>query len=160
MAVVDDKIADFTAKNYAALRLKHPQKETCSVPDPTAIDYFSTSECFVHNALMSLPNGSIAGLDGILPQVLKDLTAKLNGQTELNFFRALTNLVNVILGEKVPFKLRSYLFGRKLIGLKQDRWKTLSYRCRQYFPLVVLKIYKLPCLPNHVKQDTEVDKNV
>ena len=63
MAVGDDKIADFTVANYAALKLKHPQKETCSVPDPTDTDCFSTSEFFVHT--MSFPNGSIAGLDGI-----------------------------------------------------------------------------------------------
>ena len=55
MAVGDDKIADFTVDNYAALKLKHPQRETCSVPDPTYIDCFSTSEFFVHKALMALP---------------------------------------------------------------------------------------------------------
>ena len=58
MAVGDDKIADFTVDNYADLKLKHPQRETCSVPDPTDIDCFSTSEFFVHKALMSFPNGS------------------------------------------------------------------------------------------------------
>ena len=35
MAVRDDKIADFMVDNYAALKLKHPQREFCSVPDPT-----------------------------------------------------------------------------------------------------------------------------
>ena len=44
MAVGDDKIADLTVDNYAAIKLKHPQRETCSVPDPTDIDCFSTSE--------------------------------------------------------------------------------------------------------------------
>ena len=97
MAVGDDKIADFTVEIYAAPKLKHPQRETCSVPDPTDIDCFSTSEFFVHKALMSFPNSSSAGLDGISPQILKDLTAKSNGQTGLSFLRALTNFVNVIL---------------------------------------------------------------
>ena len=114
MAVGDDKIADFTVDNYAALKLKHPQRETCSVPDPTYIDCFSTSDVFVHKALMSFLNGSSAGLDGISPQILIDLTAKSNGQTGLNFLRALTNLVNVILEGKVPFELRPY-FGCSLI---------------------------------------------
>ena len=68
---------------------------------------------------MSFPNGSSAGLDGILPQILNDLTAKLNGQTGLSFLRALTNLVNVILGGKLPFELRPYFFGAKLIALKK-----------------------------------------
>ena len=119
MAVGDDKIADFTVDNYAALKLKHPQRESCSVPDPTDIDCFSTSEFFVYKALMSFPNGSSAGLDGISPQILKDLTAKSNGQTGLNFLRVLTNLVNVILEGKVPFELRPYFFGVKLIALKK-----------------------------------------
>ena len=103
VAVGDDKIADFTVDNYGALKLKHPQRETCSVPDPTDINSFSTSEFFVNEALMSFPNGSSAGLVGISPHNLKDLTAKSNGQTGLNFLRALTNLLNVILEGKVPF---------------------------------------------------------
>ena len=108
IAIGDDKIADFTVDNYAALKLKHPQRETCS----------STRSFFVHKALMSFPNGSSAKLDGILPQILKNLTSKSNGQTGLNFLRALTNLVNVILEGKLPFELRPYFFGAKLIALK------------------------------------------
>ena len=119
MAVGDDKIADFTVDNYAALKLKHPQRETCSVPDPNDIDCFSTSEFFVDKALMSFPNGSSAGLDGISPQILKDLTPKSNGQTGLKFLRALTNLVNLILEGKVPIELWPYFFGAKLIALKK-----------------------------------------
>ena len=46
MAVGDDKIADFTVHNYAALKLKHSQRETCSVPDPTDIDCFSNLGVF------------------------------------------------------------------------------------------------------------------
>ena len=68
---------------------------------------------------MSFPNGFSAGLDGISQQIVKDLTAKSNGQTGLNFLRALTNLVNVILEGKVPFELRPYFFGAKLIALRK-----------------------------------------
>ena len=142
MAVGDDKIADFTVDNYAALKLKHPQREACSVPDPTDIDCFSTSEFFVHKALMSFSNGSSAGLDGISPQTLKDLTAKSNGQTGLNFLRASTNLVNVIHERKVPFELLPYFFV-KLIALKKpngglrpiaigNTFRRLSAKCSGY----------------------------
>ena len=76
---------------------------------------------------MSFPNGSSAGLDGISPQILKDLTDKSNRQTGLNFLRAaLTNLVNVILEGKVLFELRPYFFGAQLIALKKDQWRTSS----------------------------------
>ena len=44
MAVGEDKIADFTVDNYAAFKLKYPQREICSFQDPTDIDCFSTSE--------------------------------------------------------------------------------------------------------------------
>ena len=143
MAVGDDKIADFTVNNYAALKLKHPQRETCSVPYPTDNDCFSISDFFVHKALMSLPNGSSARLDGISPQTLKDLTGKSNGQTGLNFLRALPNLVNVILERKVPFELRPYFFGAKLIALKKpdggfrpiaigNTFRQLSAKCAGY----------------------------
>ena len=92
---------------------------------------------------MSFPYGSNAGLDGISPQVLKELTVKSNGQTGLNFLRALTNLVNVILEGKVPFELRPYFFGAKLIALKMpdgglrpiavgNTFRRLSAKCARY----------------------------
>ena len=157
MAIGDDKIADFTVDNYAALKLKHPQRETCSVPDPTIIDGFSTSEFFVRKALMSFPNGSNAGVDGILPQILKNLTAKSNGQTGLNFLRALTNLVNVIFEGKKAFELRRYFFGAKLIALKRPDGG-LRWCCRKYFPPVNRKIRRIPCFRNYVRHNTEADK--
>ena len=133
IALGDDKIGDFTVDNLAALKLKHPQRKTCSVPDPTDIDGFSTSDCFVHKALMSFHNGSSAGLDSISTQVLKDLTAKSNGETGLNFLRASANLVDVILEGKVPFELRPYSFGAKLIALKkQNTFRRLSAECAEY----------------------------
>ena len=90
-----------------------------------------------------LPNGSSAGLDGILPQILKDLTAKSNGQTGLNFLKALTNLVNVIIEGKKPSELRPYFFGAKLIALKKpdgglrpiavgNTFRRLSAKCAAY----------------------------
>ena len=156
MAVGDDKFADFTVDSYAGLKLKHPQSETCSVPDPRDIDCFSTPTLVVHKALMSFPNGSSAGLDCMSPQILKNLTSKSNGQTGHNFLRALTNLVKVILDGKVPLELRPYFFGAKLIALKKpdeelrpiavsNTFRRLSAKCAGYHS------------SNHVKQDMEID---
>ena len=108
-AVGDDKIADFTVNNYAALELKHPQKEVCPVPDPRDIDCFSKLAFFVHKVLMSFPNSSRADLDGISPHVLKDVTAKSNRQTERNFLRDSIYDVNVILEGKGSFERTSLL---------------------------------------------------
>ena len=92
---------------------------------------------------MSFPNSSSAGLDSISPQILKELTVTSNGQTGLNFFRALTNLVIVIHEGKVPFELRQYFFGAKLIALKKpdggllpiavgNTFRRLSAKCAGY----------------------------
>ena len=76
-------------------------------------------------------------MDGISPKVLKDLTAKSNGQTGLNFLRASTNLVNVILGRKVPFELRLHFFDANLIALKNPngglRFIAVGNRFRRLF---------------------------
>ena len=93
---------------------------------------------------MSFHNGSSAGLDSISPQILKDLAAKSNEQTGLNFLKALTNLVKVILEGKVPFELRGYFFGAKLIALKKpdgglrliavgNTFRRLSAKCAGYY---------------------------
>ena len=83
-------------------------------------------------------------MDDISPQILKDLTAKPNAQTGLNFLKALTNLlVKVILEGKVRFELRSYFFGAKLIALKNpegglrriavgNTFRWLSAKCAGY----------------------------
>ena len=85
---------------------------------------------------MSFPNDSGAGLECISPRTLKDLIAKSNGQTGLNFLRALTNLVNVILEGEVHFELRPYFFGAKLIALKslmEDiTFRRLCAKCAGY----------------------------
>ena len=74
-----------------------------------------------------------AVLDGISPQVLKDLTAKSKGRIGLNFLRASTNLVDVILEGKVPFELRQNSFGAKLIALKKlNTFRRLSAECAEY----------------------------
>ena len=100
---------------------------------------------FLQKALMSFLKVSSAELDGISPQILEDLTAKSNGQTGLNFLRALTSILIVSLEGKVPFELWPF-FGAKLIALKQARLRTSSYRFRQYFPPIVRKMCRIPCL--------------
>ena len=92
---------------------------------------------------MFFPNSSSADFDSILPQDLKDMTVKSNEQTGLNFFRAITTLVIVTLEGKVPFELRPYFFGAKLIALKTpdgglrplavgNTFRRLSAKCTGY----------------------------
>ena len=143
MAVCEEKFVYFTVDNYAALKIKHPQKVTGSVPDHTEVDCFSTSTFFNHKALMTFPYSSSVVLDGILRHFLNNLSARSNRQTGLNFLRALSNLVNVILEGKVPSLLRPYFFGAKLNALKKpdeglrpiaenNTFRLLSAKCAGY----------------------------
>ena len=110
----DDKIADFTVGNQAALMPKHPQRDICTVPETTDVECFSTSEFHVHKAPMSFVIGFSESLDGISQQCFKEWTAKSKEQTGLNYLQALTSLGNLILQKKVLDDLRLY-FGAESI---------------------------------------------
>ena len=61
MAVGDEKIADFTVDNYAALKLNHPQRETCYVPDHTDIDCFQPRRFSSTRLLCPSPTALVQG---------------------------------------------------------------------------------------------------
>ena len=74
------------------------------------VDSFFVSEFEVYKAIMSLPNGSGAGQEKIVPLVFKDLISKSNGNAGLNFLKSLTKLLNPIGDGKIPEELRLFLF--------------------------------------------------
>ena len=68
MAVGDDKIADFTVDNYAALKLKHPQRETCSVPDPQISIVFQPRSFLSTRLLCPSPTALVQGWMAFRPK--------------------------------------------------------------------------------------------
>ena len=66
---------------------------------------------------MAFPNGSAAGPDKTVPQILKDLVSMSNGSEGLIFLKSLTMLINLIGDGKIPEPLRPFFFGAKLIAL-------------------------------------------
>ena len=121
MAVGDDKITDFTVDNYAALKLKHPQRDTCCVlaPQMSTVLYprsFSSTRLFSPS-----PTALVQSWMVFRPKCVNDLTAKSNEQTGFNYLRGAINLVNVILGGKVPFELWPYFFGAILFALNNRK---------------------------------------
>ena len=77
-----DSLAIDDQKTYNLLKEKHPQPSRQLIfpnePDETSIT-MTTTEKTVLKSICSFPNGSAAGIDGISPQHLKDLTAVTNG---------------------------------------------------------------------------------
>ena len=117
LAASDDKIASFSTDNYQKLLSKHPQRAKFAAPNPEELDGFFVTDFDLHKAIMSFPNGSAAGPDKIVPQVIKDLVCKSNGSAGLNFLKSLTKLINLIGDGKIPEPLRPFFFGANFIAL-------------------------------------------
>ena len=70
-------------------------------------EYDTTAACCVSGqevvaALGSFDTGSSAGLDGLRPAHLKDMTSRLAGEAGVRLVAALTKLVNLIIDGAVP----------------------------------------------------------
>lgn len=118
----EDTLAVEDTDTLAALHSKHP------IPlHPVVIQDNDSSGCTqiqcdkmdIIEALASFPNGSAAGMDGISPSHLKDLTNGANGQAGQSLLEALTNLCNFMLQGKVVSVFTPFVYGASLCALKK-----------------------------------------
>lgn len=119
----DDSVTLPTADILDVLKKKHPTVNTGSdyPPPPSEDDALSqsvTAEEILH-AICSFPNGSAGGLDGLLPQHLKDLVAGSVGEISVRLCERLAALVNLMLKGKVPHDICPLLYGASLTALKK-----------------------------------------
>ena len=103
---------------------KHPipsrDMEFPSEPDDSLPILEVTNE-MVKYGIKSFKNGSAAGIDGIFPQVIKDLTSISAGDAGLRLLIAITALCNFISQGKICKSICPYLYGALLISLtKKD----------------------------------------
>ena len=107
LASSEDSIAKRCDATLASLREKHlpPHPQSIIPPCPTSSDasHITLSEEDILRSIMSFPNGSAGGPDGLRPQHLKDLISTSAGAGGPVLLRALTDLVNII----VPVLLRA-----------------------------------------------------
>ena len=141
MAASDDKSADFTVDNYAALKLKHPQMETYSVPDAINIDYISTSE--LHMALMLFPNCSSELLS--VPS-FENTDRQVEQANWTEYFQSPIKFCKCDSQRKSTFRTAVVLLWCETSCAEKSRWRNWSYRCRQCFPPVVRNMCRIPCL--------------
>lgn len=80
------------------LKLKHPPpSRVMNYPNPPEKDVEPLSEKNVFYLIKSFPNGSGSGIDGLLPQHLKDLTLPSTGEVGLRLLKSITALSNYML---------------------------------------------------------------
>jgi len=74
----------------------------------------------VRKAILSFPNGSVGGLDGLRPQHLKDLLATGEGSEGTDpLLEAITDLVNMLLEGRVPALMCPILYGGALTTISK-----------------------------------------
>ena len=111
------KIAPFSTDKYQKLLSKHHQRAKFAAPNPQNLNSFFVTGLDLYKAIMSIPNGSAAGPDKIVPEIFQDLVSRSNCSAGLNFLKSLTKLINLIGDGKIPEPLRPFFFGAKLIAL-------------------------------------------
>ena len=92
---------------------KHPQRAKFAAPNSENLDSFFVTDFDLYKAIMSFPNGSAAGPDKKIPQIV----SKSNGSAEINFLKSLVKLINLSENRKKPEPLRPLFFGAKLNAL-------------------------------------------
>jgi len=105
----------------AALKSQHPSPHPDTWFPPPMQDPISTpvSEEVVAKAILSFPNGSAGGPDGLRPQHLKDLTSASAERGGMELLRALTTFTNLVQKGNTPPQVRPTFFGASLIALQK-----------------------------------------
>jgi len=141
----DEKPAQFSDETFIKLQAKHPQAPAdrrIYLPPVQSSLLIETGD--VSNAILTFPNGSAGGSDGVRPQHLKDL---INcAETKEPLLLALANFINLLLEGTCPNTVQPFLFGGNLIALqKKDGgvrpiavgtvWRRLAAKCANFFAL-------------------------
>lgn len=122
MLLSDSALAPIDNDTLNALCEKHPSpsRTVCIPPEPDRNSVFLTvTPVEVANALHSFYNGSAAGLDGLRPQHLKELTSASAGNNGSRLLESLTKLCNFLLKGMLNLEVRPYLYGASLCALSK-----------------------------------------
>ena len=118
----NDQIADHSDGVVESLKQKHPPAppdlELPPAPDENRQPYMATEQDIM-SAIASFDSGSSAGLDGLRPAHLKDLTSRSAGEARPRLVKALTRLVNLALRGEIPPSARTAFYGAALTALRK-----------------------------------------
>ena len=118
-----DELAKDNEETYRRLLTKHPSPSRI-IEIPKAEDdlpYLIVDEKQVYSGIFSFPNGSASGVEGLLPQHLKDMICKSNGEASVKLISAITKLSNLMLSGKVNEDIIPIIYGANLCALtKKD----------------------------------------
>lgn len=117
-----DALAPHSLETFTQLQSKHPPpSRELKFPDPPDKEakplVVTGKEVFF--AIKSFPNVTGAGIDGLLPQHLKDLTLPSTGEAGVRLMKAITGLTNYMLSGKVQTRFVEIMYGAALCALEK-----------------------------------------
>jgi len=121
LASSEDTIASNDHATLLALEQKHPAHPRALVLPPVQ----PYSQCppvveqEISSAVKSFPAGSAGGLDGLRPQILKDLLTPNLGDVASKLREAIRDLTTLMLREDIPPSIIPSLFGASLTALRK-----------------------------------------
>lgn len=121
LACSDDTIAPNDDVTFAALIAKHPQHpQPINLPRPPENQEIPPMlNLEASKAISTFPPGSAGGLDGMRPQILKDLVGCNQGEVGEDLIKAITAFLNLIMDGGVPPTICPILYGASLTALKK-----------------------------------------
>lgn len=108
-----ENLAKQDHSTYLKLLEKHPSPSRVVSPPviPEDLECLVVDEKMVKNGIHSFPNGSASGIDGLLPQHLKDLIETNNGEASEKLLTATKRICNLMLSGEVNEKILSIVYG-------------------------------------------------
>lgn len=147
----DNSFAPDTENTLRLLQQKHPTpKHPVKTIELSERYHLESTTKFVQEAIQSFPQGSSGGIDGLLPQHLKDIFLNVDQSTDKQSrLQSITNFINLVLSGNVPEIIRPIFFAARLIALnKKDggvRPIAISNTWRRLVAKLVAKIGSKKC---------------
>ena len=114
-----ETIAPRDAATFEILKTLHPPRPPDRRPAPTTSTApIQVTPISVRKAIMSFPNGSAGGPDGLRPRHLKDLL--IGAEDDHPLLQRITELMNLILDGSTPTAVRPILFGASLTAITKQ----------------------------------------
>jgi hypothetical protein len=135
LAASDEKMAPYCNNTVDALISQHPR--AVYPPQYTTNDDvkpLQQQESDIAATIKSFPAGLSCGLDGLLPQPLKDTVGAQTAAAGQQLLTRLTDFTHTVLSGHVPKVVRPVFLRCIILRAEQERWRNSTNRCRLHPP--------------------------
>ena len=146
-----DEMVPPTAENAAILQCKHtaapPDLDLPPGPDQHVEQPAEATEADVMAAINAFNAGSSAGLDGLRPAHIKDLTSRSAGEAGARLITALTALVNTAVMGRLPACVRDAFYSASLTALRKSDGGLRPIAVGSFYRRLATKVALRPLSP-------------